>query len=241
MIKIAICDDDIGLCNQLENIIMQSKPLLDDTDVAIDIYYSGSSFIKKIKSSIDYDLLFLDIELDETNGIMISEHIRSNLKNDTCQIVFISSKTSYALKLFEYHPLNFLTKPFEDMKVIHSINKTIKLLKTNQDYYTYKNNQTMNKIAIHDILYLEAQNRQVKIVLKNGENILYYDSFSNAMKQVSNHNFYQIHKSYIINYRYVKIFKYDQVKMMNDEIIPISQSYRKSFRLIQLEMDRLDL
>ena len=62
MIKIAICDDDIGLCNQLENIIMQSKPLLDDTDVAIDIYYSGSSFIKKIKSSIDYDLLFLYIE-----------------------------------------------------------------------------------------------------------------------------------------------------------------------------------
>lgn len=54
MIKIAICDDDIGLCNQLENIIMQSKPLLDDTDVAIDIYYSGSSFIKKIKSSVLY-------------------------------------------------------------------------------------------------------------------------------------------------------------------------------------------
>ena len=58
-------------------------------------------------------MLFLDIELITTDGIQVGKFIREELKNLETTIIYISSKSSYAMQLFQVQPLGFLIKPLE--------------------------------------------------------------------------------------------------------------------------------
>jgi DNA-binding LytR/AlgR family response regulator len=90
---------------------------------------------------------------------------------------------------------------------------------------------------VKDILYFESNNREVKIVTTEGEEI-FYGKLNDVFKQVAKHHFMFIHKSYIINYFFVTKFTYEEVTMSNSEVLPISQSRRKSIREMQIRFEK---
>ena len=108
-IDIAICDDEIAICNQLEQYITDFLTIK-EIDFHIDIFTSGDTLLDAL-SSENYDLIFQDIELSGINGIETAAYIRNTLHNDAVQIVYISAVQSYAMKLFESRPMHFLVKP----------------------------------------------------------------------------------------------------------------------------------
>ncbi len=71
----------------------------------------------------NYDLLFLDIELPQINGVAVGRYIRETIKNEIIQIAYISSKQKYAMELFEMHPINYLVKPLTYEKIAKVIDK----------------------------------------------------------------------------------------------------------------------
>ena len=64
------------------------------------MFYDGESLCEYLKSSSSVDLLFLDIELPKCNGVEVGKYIREKLENEETEIIYISSKTNYAMKLF---------------------------------------------------------------------------------------------------------------------------------------------
>ena len=84
MLKIAICDDETSQCDELEKIL---SDILDDKNIIfdIDLFYSGKGLCGEL-NRIKYDLVLLDIELPDVNGIGIGRYIRETLKNETMQI-----------------------------------------------------------------------------------------------------------------------------------------------------------
>lgn len=89
MLNIAICDDNIAFCSELETNII--KCLKSEKELCeIDIYYNGENFIKQITSICKYDIIFLDIELVSTTGIEVGKYIREVLGNEEVYIAFIS-------------------------------------------------------------------------------------------------------------------------------------------------------
>ncbi len=110
MINIAVCEDDIFLGGQIETALCRYA---DAEGVAIqtEVMTSAEQCLRYIRESNMVDLLFLDIELGAMSGIELAEIIRNELHNDYMQIVYVSSKQSYAMELFESHPLHFLVKP----------------------------------------------------------------------------------------------------------------------------------
>ncbi len=107
MYKIGICDDDKILCSVLEEQIYElSKEI--ELKVDVEVWYSGESIQNDLKKGIELDLLFLDIELVQKNGIAVGNFIRNEMENMQTHIVYISSKESYAMQLFKVQPLDFL-------------------------------------------------------------------------------------------------------------------------------------
>ena len=124
MYRIGICDDDKILCSALEEQIYElSKELA--IKIEIDVWYSGESIENDLKKGIELDLLFLDIELVQNNGIAVGNFIRNELEDMQTHIVYISSKESYAMQLFKVQPLDFLIKPVpvEQIKEIVIVKK----------------------------------------------------------------------------------------------------------------------
>lgn len=113
--QIAICDDDNGVCSQLETWILEYQ---DDNGVKIDIdiYNTAEELFASLKDGKWVDIIFFDIELPGLSGLQVGRGIREKLGNDIVNIVFISGKTCYCKDLFDIQPLNFHEKPLKKLR-----------------------------------------------------------------------------------------------------------------------------
>lgn len=238
-IKIAICDDDQFICGELETLlinILESKNIRHD----IDVYFSGEELVSTFNnSSTSYDLIFLDIELPKQNGINIGTYIRENLADQRTEISYISSKTSYALDLFKLRPIDFLIKPITTEKVIHVINTYLTVTEHNYKNFQYSKNKKTFSVPQPEILYFEHKGRKT-ILHTSTEAIEFYDSFDNVLSKLNNERFISVHKSFIINYRYISKFGTKEVTMIDGRIIPISQSKRTQVHQKFMELRMAD-
>lgn len=228
MLRIAICDDEKIICRQLEDILLKIEDIINQ-EVDVDVYYSGEELCNYLYSGNHYDLIFLDIELNEINGVEVGKRIRNELNDELTQIVFISGNESYAMELFEVRPLNFLIKPFDKAKIESVLLKALKLLDKENNFFEYKNGNINFSVNIKDVIYFESHGRKVNIVLSN-EKKNFYGKLSTVEEQISNQDFIMIHKSYLINLNHCIEYTYEYVKMSNKEVLTISQNNRKSVR-----------
>ncbi len=228
MIRVAICDDEKIICHQLEDMLYEISRDINQ-GFEIDVYYSGEELRNFLLKGSRYDLIFLDIELSEINGVEVGNIIRTELNDDFTQIVYISCKENYAMELFEIRPLNFLIKPFGKEKVESVILKALKLLGNGNHFFKYKSGNITFSVPISEILYFESNGRKVNIVLPD-EIKSFYGKLSEVEEQMHNQDFIMIHKSYLINFNLCIEYTYEYVKMSNQEIITISQNNRKAVR-----------
>lgn len=239
MINIAVCEDDVFTGGQIETILYkqaEKKGIVIQTEV----FTSAEQCLQYVKDSDLVDLLFLDIELGGMSGIELANLIRNELHNDYMQIVYVSSKQSYAMELFESHPLHFLVKPLNEEKLSRVFAKAVKLIDRSEETFRYKKGHTYNKILLSEILYFEADNRVVILHMRDGKDI-FYGTLKRIYPELQKHGFFFCHKSYLVNYDKVKIFETSQLVMQNGDIIPISQAQRKAVKELQLERELRDL
>lgn len=237
MLKISICDDDKSVCAELEKIINKIGQTI-DVDIDVDIFYSGETLLNYlINNKYYYDLIFLDIELNLMNGVDVGKKIREELFDINLQIVYISAKESYAMQLFKIRPLDFIIKPITFEKISYIINLALKLFYKNNKLFNYKNGAETFKVPINDIIYFESNYRKVNIITKTEINS-FYSNLDSVYENVKQFSFLNIHKSYLVNYDHVIKFEYDKLTMINNKILPISQSRRKEIRAMQLRLNK---
>lgn len=228
MLRIAICDDDKIICRQLEDMLYEISEHIHHV-IETDVYYSGEELYNFLLKDNHYDIIFLDIEFSKTNGVDVGKKIRNELNDEHTQIVYISSKESYAMELFDVRPLNFIIKPFSREKIESIVLIAIKLLDKERRFFEYKNNNVSFSVPIDDILYYESSGRKVNIVLSE-ETKSFYGKLSTVEEQINNHDFIMIHKSYLVNFNFCIEYTYEYVKMSNGEVLTISQNNRKAVR-----------
>ncbi|GLC77975.1 LytR/AlgR family response regulator transcription factor [Lacrimispora brassicae] len=236
MLKIAICDDEQIVCADIEKIILDFQKE-SGIHLEVEVFYSGIDLYKFIVNDYAFDLIFLDIEMQDLNGIQLGNKIRNELENYITKIVYISSKDSYDRQLFEVQPMHFLPKPVDKEKIIADVKLALKILGKRSDVFSYKIGHSVYKVSIKDILYFESLDREIKLVSTKGT-VCFYSTIEAVLSQVSSYQFIQIHRSYIINYAYVSKFRYEEVIMMNGEHLLISQRRRKDVRDLLISYEK---
>ncbi|MDD4565552.1 MAG: LytTR family DNA-binding domain-containing protein [Eubacteriales bacterium] len=236
MYRIAICDDEQLICSQIENIILKHAAETNEK-IETQVFYSGEELYKFLVLGEGFDLIFLDIEMRMLNGIEVGRRIRDEMDNQITQIVYVSGKDNYYKELFDVRPMHFLHKPVEAQEIIGDIRLAMKLSDKLGGVFSYKKGREVHRIDVKDILYFESNNREVRIV-KTDDDEIFYGKLNDVFKQVAKYYFMFIHKSYIVNYIFVTKFKYEEVTMSNSEVLPISQSRRKSIRELQIRFEK---
>lgn len=227
MYKIGICDDDKILCSVLEEQIYElSKEI--EIKVDVEVWYSGESIQNDLKKGIELDLLFLDIELVQKNGIAVGTFIRDEMENMQTHIVYISSKESYAMQLFKVQPLDFLIKPVSDENIREVLIRSVKQKSSADIYFEYQKGNSVFRVPVRNIAYFMSMDKKIIIVKKDGK-----EEFYGKLKKIAETlpaDFLMIHQSYIINQAYVSEYSYEMVKMADGENLNISKPYRKETR-----------
>ena len=109
MLKLAVCDDDKAVCEWLRQKLLYYGETCGES-LEIYCYLSENALLETLEEN-QFDIIFLDIQLEKSNGIQIGEEIRKKQHGRTIRITYISTFREYAMQLFHIHPFDFLIKP----------------------------------------------------------------------------------------------------------------------------------
>lgn len=178
--------------------------------------------VKEMRSNADQiDVIFLDIKMPEMDGITFAKTLRQEHKENI--IVFLSDYDSYVWDCFDVNAIYFMRKRYFDKEIDGIARKVIELYeKQAQRTIVIKEGKKLHPIQIDEVIYVEAQRKDVHIYTDKEEHVL-KKPFREIEKQFGDYGFIKTHRSYMVNYRYVKNMELLNVEMENGSILPISK------------------
>lgn len=226
--QIGICDDEKSTCANLEALIYKFYENSDQS-VDVSVWYDGHSLMNALQKIPELYLLFLDIELPDVSGVDIGKHIREKLSYSALHVVFISSKSSYAMELFQIHPYDFLIKPISEPVLFKLLKGLQAMTRADSRYLTFPSKDGQKRMPVGDICYAMSSNKKVCLYLNNNEMVSFTGKLASVFQPLPS-TFVSASKSFIVNMRYIDSCAYDHVTLRNGTRISISQSHRVSFR-----------
>ncbi|MDO4337214.1 MAG: LytTR family DNA-binding domain-containing protein [Eubacteriales bacterium] len=236
---VIICDDEKITCAELERILTEYSSER-GVKLQTDVFFSGDALIDYLYKEEAPDILFLDIELPGVNGVVVGDYVRRILENEQIFIVYISSKEQYALQLFKNRPFDFLVKPLNAEKIFRVLDNIYRIVGKSNCDFEYQNKGITYRVQYRDILYFQSIGRKINIVLRQ-ETKGFYGKLTDVEAKLPKYLFLNIHKSYLINFNYVKEYTYEWVKMVNGDILNISKANRAEVRRKILEREANEL
>jgi len=222
MLEIAVCDDESIMTSKIENLLER----IGKGDLEIDVFYDGNTLVDYIINGKRYDIIYLDIEMSNKNGISAAREIRKVDKKVI--IMYVSSYESYAKEVFEVSAYRFIIKPI-DTNIFQKYFEAARAEITAQPrYFRYQYNKVTYRVSIDEILYFQSDRRVTYIITENGSNKCYgklNDIEKNLIK--SNIHFLRTHQSFLVNPKYVFRYVYHSIELIDGTILAISENRRK--------------
>ena len=224
-INVAVVEDsseDLANCLSLLEQYGKEKNIVFD----IQTFESGGAFLLRFKSQFDF--IILDINLASMNGIDLAKTIRT--KDEEVTIMFATNLAKYATRGYEVDAVDFVLKPLTYASFYLRLERIMKKIKKKPEAFitTYESG-TYQKINTNDILYIEVISHDIIIHKTNGEDAKTYGTLKTYEETLLKHWFIRCNSCYLVNARYIKQVEKLEIKLSNDEIIPISHPKRKSF------------
>lgn len=205
MLRIALCDDDsTALRDELRLIgsVLEEKGI----DGEIDTYKNP---IELLDSHTVYNLIFLDIEMDELSGIEAAEKIRKN--NKSSLIFFVTNYEAYLDDAFNQRAFRFWTKPLNRRKLAYGIDSALREMSRENQFIEVTVNSQKVPVFIENIIYLYSLSKRVHIVTIKGE-IVTYDSYASVSEQLKKYEFFfEPHRGYCVNFKYIQNYDKDKI------------------------------
>lgn len=219
-----IVDDEPLAIKVLEKYIAE-LPHLD----LIDTFHQAIKASEALQKQ-SVDLLFLDINMPKISGISLVKSLP-----DPPLIIFTTAYPEYAIEGFELEALDYLLKPFSFERFLKAVNKAVKELEiANRLKQIERINPSGNLMIRADrklyplpydqILYLQAFGDYVKVFTKD-KLYLPKETLQNLEKSLPQSQFIRVHRSYLVALDAIQYLEGNHLTI-NDQIIPIGQSYR---------------
>jgi two-component system LytT family response regulator len=257
MIKTIIVDDEEKSRKLLKNLLTQFCTNVQVLDLA-DSVSAAYDAIKKQQP----DLIFLDIVMPDENGFELLEKIR-DMK---IEVIFTTAYDQYAIKAIRFSALDYLLKPINIDELQNAVKRVDEKLNGNQPVRSAENRinvflenngkQAHQKklglptqsgltfVSIDHIIYCKAEGNYSMIIMSgNHGKEMITRTLKDFEELLHDHNFFRIHRSYLVNLSHVKEYSrtnqsddFDgdggSVLLSNGGSIPVSRDKRKA--LLQL-------
>ena len=227
MFEIIICDDD-NTC------LLQIRQLLTDWSagasipVSIQTVDNGDGLIEYCLKN-NPDVILLDIMMPFVNGMDAAKEIREH--NTYSKIIFLTSSPEFAIESYDVEAYGYLLKPVNQLKLNHLLDKCFKELKKPVPSIILHTISGYQKVFLHNIEYLEAQNKKVIVSLSDGSKIETLSTLSFYEKQLSmDKGFFKCHRSYIVYMPAIERLNNNEITTKNGTRLSIARGLGKRFQ-----------
>jgi len=219
-INIAICEDDRIQVELLEGYV-KSWASKNKLPVRIEVFYSGEAFEFSWSMDKKYDILLLDIEMKELNGVQLAKRIR--LEDELLNIIFITAIPDYIAEGYNVSAINYLIKPISEEKLFECLDKAIKKIPKEEEAILIDLDGETIRIKQEDILYIEAFSHSIEINTKEDKYIT-RKNISTIEKELDEKAFVRCHRSYIVGLKHIKKIGKTEIELDDGRIITVSRS-----------------
>lgn len=166
-----------------------------------------------------FDVLILDIEMGEMNGVELAKKIRG--RGDKVQLVFVTGFPDFMSEGFETSALHYLMKPVSEDKLFSVLDRAAENLAKTEKRLCVNFERQTDYIPLSKINYLEAQ-KQYVLIHTDGGVYRMKSSLSDTESELDEY-FFRCQRSFIVNLRQIVRIKNDCVSLKNGEEVPISR------------------
>lgn len=228
MVNIAVCDDDAPFAAALEEWILsygRQKGELLETEVFSD----GESFLQAILNGGQYDLVYMDIEMEKRDGISTVRELRKILPE--LLVIYTTSHDTYFAEMFETEPFRYLRKPLDGAQFTRYLDQALGRIRERLCYYTYRSGHSTCRIPVREICYFESHRRQIQIHGTEKRDV-FYGRLGEIQKQLEQGSFpfIRIHQSYLVNPDKINRFYREKVEMEDGVVLPVSESRQREVK-----------
>jgi len=214
-------DDESYAIEKISEFIIQHKDLS-----LVKSFVKPLDALSYISSNDAVDVIFLDVEMGDMDGIEMAKRIRHKTK----KLIFCTGHSRYGYDAFEVDANGFLLKPYSYSKFEATVNKLFegKPSTTGLDVIFVKNKFSSEriKVVVNEIVAIEAQLHSIKIytVMSTFEIFMGLTEFRAMISE--NVDVLQVHRSFIISLGYIISVERNRIKMKGGILVPIGSKFR---------------
>lgn len=223
--RIAVCDDEHHILDLIKRKLYDYSNI-HNWESVIDTFDSGN---KLLKSGAKYNIIILDYQMNEIDGLETAKLLRKGHNSQAC-IIFLTSFPEIAIPAYEVDTYRFvlknniddgLTKALDDFRNIQSYDITL----------CVKVDGEQVSINSSDIVFIEVVDKICYLHMNTGKVIETKKSLSSLYGKLPKTHFYKVHKAYVVNFSYIARRNGNDIYLKNYNLsIPISRNYLTTFK-----------
>ena len=205
--------------------------------------YAGAVDALKAIHTQKIDLVFLDIQMHDLNGIELARVLDKVAGKP--RIIFTTAYNQFALEGYKVDALDYLVKPFNYQEFLRAAQKALNYAEllnqhttqtvtpeteqADHNYLFLKVEYQLVRIALDDILYIESLKDYVKVHLNNtGKAILSLTSLKSLEEKLPPKRFMRVHRSFIVSLDKITSMTKNSVQV-GKKLINIGDQYKDGF------------
>ena len=216
--KIAICDNDWAIAEDIARLIRQDRP-----DADISIFRSRETLLE---SPEHFSILFLDIRGVE--GLEIARSLREREAESRCPhsiLIFVTAYREYMEAAFDVHTFHYLLKPLDVKKFAEVLERAYREAEAAGEQVgrnlLIRQGTAVRKLALRDILFIESKDKKVIIHAEDGV----YEAYGkmDALEVALGNSFYRCHRCYMANLAKISGYAPGSISFSNGESVLLAR------------------
>ncbi len=220
--RAAVCDDEKIFHMEITT-LMRKYMKTRNIEIYTDFYESGEELLK---SKVEYDIIFLDYQMEGINGLETAEKLRET--NSDSVIIFISAYPAVALDAYEVKTFRFLTKPIDELKLFKALDDylrsidfdSILLLRSHEESY---------RLKMSEIIYLEADGKYTTVRTQK-QSLRIHLNLKQLELKLPQSKFIRCSKAFVVGFSHIINHNSSEILFDNGEKAKIGAHYAAKFK-----------
>ena len=219
--RVAICEDEEYQRNTIIQFIMNHT--IQYPGITVSAFTCGEDLLSAYEHGDSFDLIFLDIQMKDMNGIATAYEIRK--KSRHAILFFITGHTQYVSAAFALSAFQFLIKPVRQDTFDREFKRAVNKYHRDRQKYVINTKASTMTLEIKDIHFMEIRDHRIVIHSETQEYIK-SGKLNDEEKKMRPYGFIRTHQSYLVNMAYIRVITEKDVIMTNGKQAAVSARKR---------------
>lgn len=230
-IRIACCDDEKQQL-ELYKTMFTNIEMRQDIKLNVEYFLSGNFMLERFQSEKNpFDLVYLDMDMDEKSGLDLAKEIRQNYHSD-CLILFLTNYPKYMQNSFDVRAFQYMIKPVQFDEFEKKFNAARKYLeKDDKNRVVLKIDEGNVVFFTNEIYYIEKEKSSKQFLVYLEDKCVVTKGVLSAIEnQLLEQHFMRTHRSYLVNMKHIRRIQKNDLVLSNGNLVPISRRKEKELK-----------